>query len=244
MRPSEPKNEKEFLQSYDSRQFSGPICSVDMAIFSVIQDHLHVLLIKRDIFPSKGDWALPGGIVDIDTDDCLESTALRKLQGRTGVRPPYLEQVGTVGNRFRDPRHWSISVVYFALMNVREVELKAGEGASEVRWCGVDEVGKETSLAFDHEKLLSMAVDRLRSKVRYTMLPAFLLPEEFTLKELVDAYRAILGDVEQAMIRKRALREGLVEETGNLRHGSNRPAKLYRVAAATKDHVFERIIGS
>jgi len=236
------KNEREFIQQYDPKRYSGPICSVDMVIFSVLDNRLNVLLIKRDLYPNKDVWALPGGIIDTAIDETIEATAKRKLEERTGVLAPYLEQVCTVGNRSRDPRHWSISVIYFALMNADDAKLNASAGASEARWFPVDAIGEDISLAFDHEKLLRLAVERLRNKVRYTMLPAYLLPDEFSLKELVDAYRAILGDVEQAMIRKRALRKGLVEETGRVRRGSNRPAKLYRIAAGAKDHFFVRNI--
>jgi ADP-ribose pyrophosphatase YjhB (NUDIX family) len=236
------ESEQSFLNNYDAAEFDSPLCSVDMTIFTVLQDRLHILLVKRSIHPAKGEWALPGGVVDTAKDDCLEATAVRKLKDRTGIVAPYLEQVTTVGNRNRDPRHWSLSVLYFALMPIDGIELAAGHGSDEARWFPVTEDGVETLLAFDHAGLLKTALERIRNKAKYTMLPAYLLAEAFTLTELVGAYQQILGDVEQAMIRKRALRSGVLEETGELSRESNRPAKLYRIRPGGMEHFFERVI--
>jgi len=240
--PPANDSEQEFLEHYDAKRFDSPLCSVDVTIFTVIDERLQVLLIKRGIHPGKGSWALPGGIVDTARDDCLEATAHRKLAERTGLQASYLEQVATVGNRTRDPRHWSVSILYFALQPAASISLSAGHGADEARWFPVvdDRVG--VALAFDHAALLQTALERIRNKARYTMLPAYLLGDRFTLTELVAAYRQILGDVEQALIRKRALRSGVLEATDEFSRESNRPARLYRIKPGGMEHFFDRVI--
>ena len=91
-----------------------------MVIFSVFEMQLHVLLVQRSNEPGEpfpGLWALPGGFVDISRDADLEACARRKLRDKTGVDPSYLEQLGSWGSAKRDPRGWSATHVYFALMS-------------------------------------------------------------------------------------------------------------------------------
>lgn len=236
-----PTTEAEFLASYDPKKFDAPLATVDVTIFTVINGCLNVLLVRRQGFPHKGEWSLPGGFIDLVGDNDLDATAMRKLKDKTGVDAPYLEQVGTVGGKTRDPRGWSLTVLYFALMSSEMMRLRAGSGASEVAWRPVKDGKVEESLAFDHAHLLKMAVERLRNKARYTMLPGYVLPEAFTLTELINIYRVLLeDDIDNPMMRRRLLRTNLLEETGGLRGGDTRPAKLYRFAREAAQHVFER----
>src|SRR5512135_1486449 len=94
--------------------FERPLTTVDLVIFTVRDDALHVLLAERDEAPFDGRWGLPGGIIDVDQDADLEACARRKLREKTAVASPYLEQLGSWGNRKRDPRGWSVTHVYFA----------------------------------------------------------------------------------------------------------------------------------
>ncbi len=236
-----PQTEAEFLASYDPKAFDAPLATVDVSIFTVIEGALHVLLIKRDEFPFKGAWALPGGFVDLSQDNGLDATAMRKLQEKTGVEASHLEQVQTIGNLSRDPRGWSLTVLYFALMSAESVTLNPGAGATEAAWHKLKGGQVEPPLAFDHAKLLKRAFARLQNKARYTMLPGYVLAEEFTLTELINIYRILLEeDLDNPMMRRRLLRSGMLEETGSMREGGNRPAKLYRYARAASNHVFDR----
>ena len=104
--------------------FERPLATVDVVIFTIIEDCLHVLLIRRndapgEPFPNK--WALAGGFVDVSSDATLEACALRKLKEKTGVSTPYLEQLGSWGGGSRDPRGWSVTHVYFALVSAESV---------------------------------------------------------------------------------------------------------------------------
>src|SRR5688500_7400833 len=96
-----------------------PLVSVDVAIFTLSDESLQVLLVQRERStgePQPGAWALPGGFVDIARDADLEACALRKLEEKTGVTAPYLEQLGSWGGARRDPRGWSTTHAYFALI--------------------------------------------------------------------------------------------------------------------------------
>jgi len=210
--------------------FDRPLTSVDLAIFTVRDDALQVLLTQRAEEPFARAWALPGGFIDLEQDGDLEACARRKLKEKTGMATPYLEQLGSWGNRSRDPRGWSVTHVYFALLPSANVVLSAGANTSSVRWSPVLGSGVSGRLAFDHAEILTVALERLRSKVEYTSLPAYLLPEEFTLGELQRAYEIVLGrDVEKSAFRTRIRSAELVVEVPRQRTGPNRPAQLYRL---------------
>jgi ADP-ribose pyrophosphatase YjhB (NUDIX family) len=213
--------------------FIRPLTTVDVVIFTVISDALQVLLMQRADTPGEpcpGRWSLPGGIIDVSTDRDLEACAMRKLTEKTGVRSPYLEQLGSWGDARRDPRGWSATHAYFSLLPAAEVTLRKGANAAEVAWFPVTDGGVALALAFDHKRILQAAIERLRSKVEYTSLPAYLLPEEFTLSDLQRMYEVVLGRrIEKSAFRTRVLASGLVEAAPRMREGPNRPAQLYRV---------------
>jgi ADP-ribose pyrophosphatase YjhB (NUDIX family) len=155
---------------------------------------LHVLLIQRPIDaqdPFLGLWSLPGGFVDTLKDQDLEGCAKRKLKEKTGVEASYREQLGSRGGVSRDPRGWSATHVYFALMSADDVELARGGNAGDPRWFAIDGQRVKERLAFDHTEILRAGIARLRSRVEYTSLPAFLMPHEFTLTELQKIYETL-----------------------------------------------------
>jgi len=236
-----PKNEQEFIDSYNIHDFEIPLTSVDMAIFTVKDNELKVLLVKRAQYPAKGQWALPGGFINLGADKDLDTTAARKLREKTGVDTSHLEQVVTVGSRTRDPRGWSVTVVYMALISSEHIDLVADISSEDVNWISVKDI--ESNLAFDHKDILNQCYERLRSKVQYTSLPVNLLPEEFTLTDLQGIFEIILGGGrEKKTISKRVLDADILLESGNMRTGSNRPAKLYSVAENGRTHIFPRPI--
>lgn len=117
-----------------------PFFTVDLVIFTVRAEQLQVLLVERAELFREGGWALPGGWLDLQRDDSIETCALRKLVEEAGVHAPYLEQLKTYGSRDRDPRGWTITTVYFALMaSERERLGSAGGGVLDAgarRWRG------------------------------------------------------------------------------------------------------------
>ena len=237
------KSEREFLDNYTIHDFEVPLTSVDMAIFTVRDEELKVLLVKRAQHPALGKWALPGGFINLKQDKTLGDTARRKLKEKTGVDTPYLEQVETFGSADRDPRGWSVTVSYLALIASEDILLSKDESSEEVTWVAVNDEAEQFDLAFDHQQVLQSCYERLKGKVQYTSLPVNLLPSEFTLTELQKTFEIILDNtVEKKSFRRRITDADILEETGTMKTGSNRPAKLYRVKADGENYFFSRNI--
>ena len=211
--------------------FVLPLTTVDVVIFTVLDGLLQVLQVQRPQGagePFPGRWALPGGFVDTTRDADLLACARRKLKDKTGLASPYLEQLGSWGSRGRDPRGWSATHVYMAL--VPAAALSRPSGATDLRWAPVDGDGTGRGLAFDHDQILGAAVERLRSKVEYTSLPAYLLPEPFTLPQLQRMYEVVLGrPVDKSGFRTRTLAADFLDEVGSVEGESNRSAAAYRI---------------
>jgi 8-oxo-dGTP diphosphatase len=204
--------------------FPRPSVTVDVVIFTLRENDLQVLLVRRRYPPFAGMWAVPGGFVNID--ESLEQAALRELEEETGVRDVYLEQLYTFGEPRRDPRGRTITVAYFALVPANAIQIRAGDDASEARWWCVDDL---PDLAFDHGEIMAYALKRLRYKLEYTAVGFELLPETFSLSELQAAYEVVLGEsLDKRNFRRKILGAAVIEETGLYRTGEGRPARLYR----------------
>jgi 8-oxo-dGTP diphosphatase len=230
-----------------NRDFARPYTTVDVVIFTVQGDALEVLLVQRPTEarePFAGLWALPGGFVDVERDADLAACARRKLREKTGVASPYLEQLGSWGSAVRDPRGWSATHAYFALIPAHALQrltVAKGANAADVGWRRVDALLPRARLAFDHMQILQAAVDRLRSKVEYTSLPAFLLSEPFTLPQLQRTYEAVLGRaVDKSGFRTRMLAADFLDEAGTVESESNRPPMGYRLRDRAQAVVFPR----
>lgn len=236
------QTETEFLRAYDPKIFDRPNTLVDTVIFTVLANNLQVLTVKRVDHPFKDRWSLVGGFVDINKDRDIEATAKRKLQEKTGVKTPYLEQYGSIGNAHRDPRGWSVTNIYFALIPSHKVHLQAGEGAADIKWSVIKGKKVKDKLAFDHDEILERCIERLRSKVLYTSLPVHLMPQDFTLRELQSVYEIILNrKLEHKSFRRRLLAVDILEETKEMKHERGRPAALYR-SKTPQTHFFIRNI--
>ena len=207
-------------------QHPHPAVTVDIVIFTIRNDALKVLLIKRALAPFLGEWALPGGFVGID--ESLAAAAARELMEETGVDASYLEQLYTFGTPDRDPRERVISVAYFALIASDALEIKAASDAEGVGWFSIDEV---PALAFDHQEILNTALARLTAKLDYSTIAFQLMPETFTMAELKHLYDLVAREpIDKRNFSKRVLALNVIEPTGQVRRdGAHRPAKLYRV---------------
>lgn len=166
-------------------EYPHPSVTTDCVIFGFDGTKLLVLLVERGIDPYKGKWAFPGGFVKMD--ESCEDGALRELQEETGLTGAYIEQFHTFSDPDRDPRERVITVAYYALVRIREV--KGGDDAAKAEWFALDDVPQ---LAFDHEKILRTALERLRERIHFEPIGFELLPEAFTLKQLQNLYEAIL----------------------------------------------------
>lgn len=228
--------------------FERPLVTVDVVIFTVLDDQLKVLLVRRPdvaLDPHPGRWALPGGFINVEVDASLHHCALRKLREKTGLQTPYLEQLGSWGSATRDPRGWCATHVYFALVPPPEVgETTAETAPPGSAWIEVD-MALRKRLAFDHAEILAAAVERLRGKVEYTSLPAFLLPEPFTLPQLQRTYETVLGrPMDKSAFRKRMLDAQFLIEAGSIAGDAGRAAMGYRILDRERAAVFPRTFRS
>ena len=222
------------------------MCSVDVVIFALINSKLCVLLTKRPLSPNepfRGKWALVGGFVDKNLDQHIKSTAIRKLKEKTNVDTPYLEQLGSWGSATRDPRDWSVTIAFYALLP-KTLATKDKNGTNEnVKWAVIQGSSIHEELAFDHMEIFKSALKRLRSKVEYTSLPAYLLDEKFTLSELQKTFEIIVGrKLEKSAFRTRINSVNLVTPIEEYRTGSNRPAQLYVLSKKSEPLYFKRTL--
>lgn len=210
------------------KKYKRPAVTVDVTLFTYMQDRLRVLLIRRANAPFAGAWALPGGFVD--ADEPLHLAAARELREETGMKEVYLEQLATFGDPGRDPRGWVISVAYIALTGTDAIAtVRAGDDASDAAWFDVYNL---PPLAFDHALILSTALRRLRQQLQYTALGFNLLPKAFTLTELQNVYEIVLQtELDKRNFRRKFQSLSILEDTESLQYGDHRPAKLYRAAA-------------
>ena len=166
-------------------KYPHPSVTADCVIFGFDGTTIKVLLIQRGIEPFKGKWAFPGGFMNID--ETVEECAKRELEEETGLKNVSVEQFYTFSDVNRDPRERVITVAHYALVKLSEV--KGGDDAASARWFSMDEV---PSLAFDHDRILRMAVNRLKERICFEPIGFELLPEIFTMTELQNLYKAIL----------------------------------------------------
>ncbi|MBK7895172.1 MAG: NUDIX domain-containing protein [Candidatus Promineifilaceae bacterium] len=215
----------ELPANYDPSVFERPSVTVDVVIFSLVEDKLKVLLIKRQAAPFANMWAIPGSFVKMN--ESLEKAAVRALADETGVTDVYTEQLYTFGEPNRDPRTRVITVAYFALVPHDAIHHKVGRDASETGWFPISQL---PPLAFDHAEIVEYAYRRLRYKLEYSSVGFRLLPDVFTLTELQTAYEIILGEeLDKRNFRRKILSAEILEETGEKKkEGEGRPAMLYR----------------
>ena len=233
------KERGEGVEKSGHLDFPRPLTTVDVVIFAVLDDRLQVLLVQRPAGegePFPLGLALPGGFVDVAKDRDLAACAARKLKEKTGVTSPYLEQLGSWGSAARDPRGWSATHAYFAL-----IPEEAGVLTPDARWFPIQGGRLKEKLAFDHGDILATAIQRLRNKVEYTSLPAYLMPVEFTLPDLQRVYEIVLDrPLEKSAFRTRILSADMIEPVAKMRRGPNRPAQLYRLRKGREPVYFAR----
>lgn len=199
--------------------------TVDCVVFGLDEEDLKVLLIERDLPPFEGDWALPGGFVRLE--ETLNDAARRELGEETGIKDVFLEQLYTIGEIDRDPRERVVTVTYYALVNLSDHRIQAATDARSAAWFAIDDV---PSLAFDHPKILKMAHERLRGKVRYQPLGFELLPTKFTLRQIQHLYEVILDrQLDKRNFRKKILSMSILVELDEVETDvAHRAARLYK----------------
>jgi ADP-ribose pyrophosphatase YjhB (NUDIX family) len=194
------------------------------AVFQVRTGRLAVLLWQRALEPCAGCWSLPGG--ELAADETLERSIRRHLAAKVDVRElAHLEQLETLSDPGRNPLRRELATAYLGLVP-RDAE---PELPPDTRWHAVDEL---PVLAFDHERVVLAARERLRAKLSYTNIGFALAPASFTISELRDLYSAALGhEISATNLQRVLLRRGVLKPTGELRRSGpagGRPAAVYR----------------
>jgi 8-oxo-dGTP diphosphatase len=216
---------------YDPSQFPAFAVTVDVVLLTVSEGRLHVLLVRRGVPPFEGLWAIPGGFKR--PNETLDEAAKRELVEETGVEGASLRQFGAYGDPGRDPRMNVVTVAYVAVL--RDVQgIAGGTDAAAAGLLPVSyALGGEIKLAFDHERILRDAVERVRVDLALTDLATAFVGPTFTLAELRAVYEAVWGvHLDGANFRRSVLsEEGWVIPTGRrARPGAagGKPAELYR----------------
>jgi len=199
--------------------------AVDAVVFGYANNQIQVLLIQQKYGVEKNNWALPGGFVK--DDENLEQAALRELMEETGVKVNYSEQLFTFGNINRDKRARIISVSYLALINPKNYAIKADSDAKDVQWYDINNI---PNLAYDHNEIINIGFNRLKSKIAYQPIGFELLDKEFPFSDLENLYQSILGrKIDRRNFRKKIMSFDFLQETSKTtKSKSGRPAKLYK----------------
>lgn len=207
---------------------SGILLAIDCIIFGFDGKDIKLLLIKRDFEPEKGKWSLMGGF--LAPDENLEDGATRILHDLTGLKDVYVEQLGVYGNIHRDPVARTVSVVFFALINIHEQNQHAVR-IHNASWVSLDD---RPTLIFDHNEMVLHAKEHLRYKAALHPIGFELLPERFTIPQLQKLYEAIYNcPIDRRNFSRKLLSTGLLIDTGSKNSNSaTKKATLYRLDTA------------
>lgn len=198
--------------------------TVDAVVFTILNKELRILLIKRKNEPFKGKFALPGGFVDLDEN--LEDAAKRELEEETGVKNIFLKKLHAFGEINRDPRGRIITIPFYALIDGEKIKINASTDAELARWFPVYDLPE---LAFDHKKIIDDALYHLRYEMHNTNIAFQLMPEEFTLSELQNAYEIVFNEKQDKRNFRKKIKELNIVKTvpGTKMDGAHRPARLF-----------------
>lgn len=198
--------------------------AVDCIIFAVIRGKLHLLLVKRNFEPEKGKWSLIGGFVN--EEESVDHAAKRVLSELTGLDNVFIRQLGAFGEPHRDPGARVVSVAYFALLNLADVDQEA-VSQHNAMWVPVDDL---PPLGFDHKEMIDRALDVMRRKIMAGSFAFNLLPEFFTLTQLQSLVESVTGkELDKRNFRKSISDNPYIEPTDLIdKSTSKRGARLYR----------------
>ena len=207
-------------------KYPHPAVTADCVIFGFDGLNLKVLLVQRGIEPFKGRWAFPGGFMQMD--ETIEECARRELREETGLVINTVEQFHIFSDVNRDPRERVLTVAHYALVRLADVE--GGDDAARAQWFAQNEI---PSLAFDHDRILRMALSTLKERICFEPIGFELLPEVFTMTELQNLYEAIIGvKFDRRNFYNKMLKLGILTEAEpRPANATNRTPNKYRFNA-------------
>ncbi len=239
--------EKKYLENYNKEDYEKLSLTVDILIFTIDTDfNLQILLKKRDNYPYIGCWAIPGGFVGID--ESIDDAAKRVMIAKAGVDNIHIEQLYTFGDKDRDPRMRIVSVSYLALMPRDSINnLDTDLSLFNLNLDKSDLLLPSLELAFDHRKIISLAIERMRGKLYYTDIALKFIKntDKFTIYELQKIYETIEAKEHDTSnfrryFKKRYVDTNIVEKTDELcRDFSKRPSSYYKIKNG-KDYLYEK----
>ncbi|PKB16444.1 NUDIX domain-containing protein [Flavobacterium sp. 5] len=231
----EKNNEQDLIQM--TEQSSMNAVSIDCVIFGFDNGILEVLLVEHGEGISKGKWGLPGGW--IKKRESTDNAAHRLLAELTGMDHIYLEQLKAFGEPDRFPTRRVITIGYYALVKREDYDIKAGFTASDAKWYRINEIPK---LIYDHNEILDYSIKNLRNRVRQAPLGFNLLPEKFTLLQLMHLYEEILGiEMDKSNFRRKILHmKLLVALDEKQKDVSHRAAQLYKFDPAIYEKLTQK----
>lgn len=176
----------EFINRKYAYDYPRAASTADAVVFRFDGERLYLLLIRRKNEPYKDAWAFPGGFLDME--ETIDACCRRELEEETHIKTAYLKQIGHFTDVGRDPRGRVLSTAYYALVKP-DVVARADDDAAEVRWYALDELPE---LAFDHARVLRVALQRLREDAYFRPVVYQLLPDTFTMPQLQRLYEQLL----------------------------------------------------
>lgn len=214
------------------------LAAVDCIIFGFDGTELKLLLIKRAFEPEKGKWSLMGGFVQQD-ENCLEA-ANRVLTQLTGLKGVYMEQLRSFSKPDRDPIERTISIAYYALIDIHKYEKQISD-QYHPEWFDLNEIPE---LIFDHNEMVEMAIKRLRYKAAIHPILFELLPEKFTIPQLQLLYEAVYGtEFDKRNFSRKLLSTGLlVKQKDKEKESSKKGAFYYKLHKGQYESNFQAFL--
>lgn len=212
-------------------EYPHPAVTADCVIFGYDGKDIKVLLVKRgkekdaDKAAYEGEWALPGGFLNVMKDKTIAHTAVRELKEETGLHVGVkdIREFSTYSDIDRDPRERVITIAHYALVKLAEVQ--GSTDAEKADWFRIENV---PSLAFDHDKILRNAFKVLKEKIHFEPIGFELLPEVFTMPQLQNLYESILNvkfDRRNFANKMKATKTVVEYDDGTPRNGTRTPIK-------------------
>lgn len=213
-------------------RYPHPAVTADCVIFAFDGECLKILLVERGIEPFMGQWALPGGFMNID--ETIEQTAQRELREETGIERVFMQQFKVYSRVDRDPRERVVTVAFVALVRHSDFrKVSGGDDARLAAWFNIDQL---PPLAFDHDTIIAEAREYLTDIIRIKPLAFTLLNETFTMSMLQKVYEVISGvSYDRRNFQRKVMQTDIVEDCGiAYSHAPSRPPKLYALSKRIK----------
>lgn len=212
--------------------------AVDCIIFGFDGEHLKLLLVQRAFEPEKNKWSLMGGFVE--PNESPENAATRVLTQLTGLKGVYMEQTHVFGNPDRDPIERTVSIAYFAFIDIHKYEQQLSD-EYHAEWFPLKEIPK---LIFDHNEMVEKAKEMLRYKAALHPLLFELLPDKFTIPQIQTLYENVYDTVlDKRNFSRKLLSTGLlIRQSDKDKEGSRKGAYYYKLDPAIYKDKFQAFL--